>query len=168
VCTGKLLHFWANSPHRGGTWATLAHDHVFVSAVAWQPDQVVRRGESPPHRADSVAALALRTGKEEWPHSAATAGKGFAVVAGAPDARLAQELAEFTSLHVLCLLRDDDQVQRERQRLLAETNLYGSRVVVLSISARRPLPFVSCFANLIVVAGDGGDIPTGAGRQKLC
>ncbi len=69
--TGKLLHFWANSPNRGGTWATLAHDHIFVSAVAWQPDQSVRLGGSVPHRADSVAALSLRTGKEEWPFSGA-------------------------------------------------------------------------------------------------
>ncbi|MFO0866809.1 MAG: PQQ-binding-like beta-propeller repeat protein [Gemmataceae bacterium] len=65
--TGKLLHFWSNSPNRGGTWATLAHNRIFVSAIAWQPDQPVRLGESVPHRADSVAALALRTGKEEWP-----------------------------------------------------------------------------------------------------
>ncbi len=65
--TGKLLHFWANSPNRGGTWATLAGDHIFVSAIAWQPDQPVRLGESVPHRADSIAALALRSGKEEWP-----------------------------------------------------------------------------------------------------
>lgn len=316
--SGKLHYFWANSPNRGGTWATLAQEHIFVSAVAWQPDQVVRLGESRPHIADSVAALDLRTGKEEWafskavkeltdegklgrwrsqiahgiygrqrvlfqgkrlyalgsdkadafemtgektvrrlwsvpcpraygealagnalligcqdrlrvldpdtgktladiavagqvrglavargkvfvstdqgnlyafgegaasstardrpapgkrpepspfrgmmkPHLAAL-DRGYVVVAGAPDTRLAQEIAEATRLHVLCLFSDEQQVLRERRRLLEETTLYGSRVQVLSIADRQPLPFVSFFANLVVIAGkDPGVSPS--------
>lgn len=321
--TGKLLHFWSNSPNRGGTWATLAHERIFVSAVAWQPDQPVRLGESPPHRADSVAALALRSGKEEWPlsaavkeftdelrlprwrsqighgifgrqrvifqgkrfyalgndradafeitgektvrrlwsvpcpraysealagnallvgsqdrllsldpqtgktladislsgqvrglaaaggrvfattergalyalgadekprrrgptpagpkrtadstpsaavagliraHGAVTSGKGFAVVVGAKDARLAQHLAAATPLHIICLLPEGERVDRERQRLLAETSLYGYRLAVLPVhtEAARALPFVSYFANLVVVAGKEASVP---------
>lgn len=309
--TGKLLHFWANSPNRGGTWATLAHDHIFVSAVAWQPDQSVRLGESVPHRADSVAALNLGTGKEEWPwhkavmeftdelklprwrsqvgggifsrqrvlfqgkrfytlgngkadafeitgdktvkrlwsvpcprvYSEALAGnalligsqdrlvalhpetgatlnevaipgqvrglaiagervfastergkvhalgndkdipvkdkttnlelpplpnpvligelaghgfkggRGFAVVASDSDARLAEDLANSSDLHVLCLLKDEEVVQRERKRLVNNGWRYGSRLVVLTAEAKRPLPFVSYFANVVVVSG---------------
>ena len=318
--SGKLLHFWSNSSNRGGSWATLAHDHIFVSAVAWQPDQPVRLGESQPHRADSVAALELRSGKEAWPYSKAvkevtddrpaarwrsqiahgvfgrqrvlfngkrlyalgngkadafeldgetalrhlwsvpcprtyaealagnalligsqdrllaldpatgktlaevalpgqvrglavaggkvfaatergglyalgekaaappperppqppappaaakaaanlvrlhapvTATRGFAVVASATDARLAQELAAATPLHVVCLLADETQVLRERQRLLAETSFYGSRLVVLPVSRadKQPAPFVAYFANLVVVSGKDVGLP---------
>lgn len=313
--TGKLHYFWANSPNRGGTWATLTHDTIFVSAVAWQPDQPVRLGESQPHRADSVAALSLRTGKEEWSYTAAVkaitdeqqlprwrsqighgiygrqrvvfdgqrfyalgngkvdafeldgskavkhlwsapcprvycealaanalligsqdrllvldpkngktltdvalkgqvrglaiaegrvlatteggtvyalqgglpqqpskipqqgfpttkeqpvsiiakqlvqqhqlaSAKGYAVVASTTDARLAQELAAMTSLHVICLLPQRDRVAQEQQRLLRETTLYGTRLVVQATdTAKKELPLISHFANVVVVAG---------------
>ncbi len=71
--TGRLIHYAAGSEvgHKGGTWATVSGDTVFVTAVGWQPDVPPRLGESPDHFADSLAAFHARTGKEEWPLTAA-------------------------------------------------------------------------------------------------
>jgi len=71
--TGKLRFFDSAPSNRGGTWATLFNGTIFTSAVAWQPDQSFRLGESDPQRVDSVAAINLRTGKEEWEHTKAVA-----------------------------------------------------------------------------------------------
>ena len=71
--TGRLVHYMAGSEvgHKGGTWATVFGSTVFVTAVGWQPDVPPRLGESPDHFADSLAAFHARTGKEEWPLTAA-------------------------------------------------------------------------------------------------
>ena len=71
--TGKLLYFDSAPSNRGGTWATIFGGIIFTSAVAWQPDQSFRLGESLPQRADSLAALKINNGKEEWPLTKAIA-----------------------------------------------------------------------------------------------
>jgi len=80
--------------------------------------------------------------------------KGYALVVNPEDARMAEALAKRTQLHVIALLRDEDKVNSERRRLLADTPLYGSRVALHHVKDFTRLPFSSYFANLVVVAGE--------------
>jgi len=66
--TGSLKFYRADSEvsHRGGTWATVFGETLFVTSVGWQPDAPPRLGESPEHPADSLGAFSTRTGREEW------------------------------------------------------------------------------------------------------
>jgi len=80
--------------------------------------------------------------------------KGFALVLGADDARLAERIAGESELRVIAVLQDEAKVAAERERLVGETALCGSRVSVHHLADLARLPYASYFANLVVVAGD--------------
>ena len=84
--------------------------------------------------------------------------RGYALVIGAPDARLGQELASQTALHVIAALGDEAKVAAERERLVKETDLYGSRLAVQHLADPSELPYASYFANLVVVCGDAAGL----------
>lgn len=84
--------------------------------------------------------------------------QGYALVTGEPDARLAEALANSTKLHVICTL-PADAAKSERDRLLRETNLHGSRVAIHVLENTTALPFADYFANLVIVANDNAGIP---------
>ena len=69
IKTGKLLYYNAHRSNQGGSHVVLGHGQVFASTAAWQPDQIIRLGESPPHFADSLAAQNIKDGKENWKYT---------------------------------------------------------------------------------------------------
>lgn len=84
--------------------------------------------------------------------------KGYALVIGEPDARLAEDLAVRTQLHVVCALGDTEKVNSERLRLVEQTNLYGRRIAVQHLPAGERLPFGPYFANVVVVSSNAGGV----------
>ena len=78
--------------------------------------------------------------------------RGYALVLGSSDAQLAEALAARTQLHVIAVLRDAAGVAAERARLMADTDLYGTRVAVQHLGDLSALPYPQYFANLLVVA----------------
>jgi len=80
--------------------------------------------------------------------------KGYALIVNATDARIAEDIAGQSDLHVIALLKDAGKVAAERRRLLTTTALYGSRVVLHHVEDFAKLPFIRYFANLVVVAGN--------------
>jgi len=84
--------------------------------------------------------------------------EGYALVVSRSDCRLAEALARKTKLHVVSLLTDPDKVPAERKRLLAGAP-YGSRIVVHGLANPKRLPYAPYFADLVVVAGDVGQLP---------
>jgi outer membrane protein assembly factor BamB len=83
--------------------------------------------------------------------------QGFALVLGQSNTSLPLALASQTDLHVISVLNNSDDRDRERQRLLT-TGLHGSRVVVDQLESFSSLPYPSYFADLIVVSGKEGDL----------
>lgn len=81
--------------------------------------------------------------------------RGYALVLGDPQGRTSLALAAQTNLHVVNALADP-AASELRQRLLATTNWYGSRIHVVAVPQLDRLPFAQYFANAVVVAGDGG------------
>ena len=79
--------------------------------------------------------------------------KGYALVIGSSDARIAEALAVNTRLHVIAVLSDESVVAAERERLITDTKLYGTRIAVHQLDSLASLPFASSFANLVVVSG---------------
>lgn len=98
--------------------------------------------------ADSIVAQIRRTNIT----------KGYALIVGRKDARLAEVLAGQTQLHVINVLRDAAAVASERRRLIETTALYGTRVVVQHVEDIGRLPYVSCFANVVVVSGKTAEL----------
>jgi len=84
--------------------------------------------------------------------------RGYALVVGAPDARLAEAVAEKTRLHVISALRDEEKVASERKRLLETETPYGSRIAVHHLEDTGRLPYASYFANVVVVGGNVGEL----------
>jgi len=82
---------------------------------------------------------------------------GYALVVGEPNSRLAEALAQFSLLHVICMLPPESDLGAERQRTLY-TSLYGSRIAVQKLDGSGRLPFAPYFADLVVVTGDGGHL----------
>ncbi len=125
--------------HRGAV-------HVFGATTApQQQDQTIRPAEAVP---DDVAHILKRL-------PAGGMIKGFAVVWGDADARLAEKLAQHSRLHVLSVLSDAKQIAAESERILRTTSIYGSRLAIVHVEKKQPLPFVPYFANLVVLAGEG-------------
>ncbi|MBC8453754.1 PQQ-binding-like beta-propeller repeat protein, partial [PVC group bacterium] len=77
--------------------------------------------------------------------------EGYALVAGEDTSCLAKAIASQTDLHVINLLHDEEMLNINRKRLLT-TDMYGSRVTVMSIDNSVQLPFPSFFADLVVVS----------------
>ena len=102
--------------------------------------------------------------------------RGFALIVGEHDARLAEELAEATYYHIICLLPDEKTVQAERDRLLASGTVYGTRITLHSVSGSAELPYAKYFANLTVVSSNAHGISPGelyrvvrpSGGQLVC
>ncbi len=67
--SGKQHYYNAGAANRGGAYVVIGGNHLFASAVAWQPDQIVRLGQSPSHPADSLAALDIASGTEQWAYT---------------------------------------------------------------------------------------------------
>ena len=85
--------------------------------------------------------------------------RGYALVVGEADARLAELLVRGTLLHVVCVLTNQAVAAMEQDRLLRETDFYGTRLVVHPLEDHVTLPFASYFANLVVVSGAAAGIP---------
>ncbi len=79
--------------------------------------------------------------------------RGYALVVGDAGGDLATDIARASQLHVISVLTDEAAAQRLREKLLASTALYGSRVHVQVVPDLGRLPFADYFANAIVVAG---------------
>ncbi len=91
--------------------------------------------------------------------------RGFVLVWGGANAHLGEMIARRTALHVVAALRDAGHVAAERSRLLSETDLYGSRLVVHHIDDPGSLPYARYFANAVVAAsGTADDLP----MEELC
>ncbi len=78
--------------------------------------------------------------------------RGFALVIGDPDARLSLTLVAQTQLRVVNVLTDAAAAQALRERLLAGTTSYGSRLHVQTVERLDRLPFARYFANAVIVA----------------
>lgn len=101
---------------------------------------------SPDQRRDASATLLEQIKKSGMD-------RGFALVFGDADAQISLALANATQLKVVNVLTDDTAVTPLRNRLLATTALYGSRLQVLSVSRLDRLPFARYLANAIIIAG---------------
>ena len=85
--------------------------------------------------------------------------KGYVLVVGEPDARLAENIADRTRLHVIAALTDASKVTEERGRLLDRGRVYGSRIVVHHVPNASKLPYAQYFANVVVVSGKAPESP---------
>lgn len=86
--------------------------------------------------------------------------RGYALVVGGRDARFAEDLARRTELHVISLLPDPSIAAAERERLVRNTSLYGTRVVVQHSDGLDLTSLPTNFAN-VVVARAGSDRVSG-------
>jgi len=127
----------------------VAFEHRRVPAPAAQERERLDWSVGAPDEAPRLAADIVRR---------AGVSKGYALVLGEAESRLAAALASQTDLHVLSVLRTAEKVAAERERLLS-TDLYGTRLVVQSVEKLTRLPYAPYFADLVVVAGDPGELP---------
>ena len=79
--------------------------------------------------------------------------RGFALVLGDADGQFAAALAANSRLRVVVPMTDEPAAAALREKLVARTNLYGSRVHVATVSRIDRLPFAQYFANAVIVAG---------------
>ncbi|MBT3198641.1 MAG: PQQ-binding-like beta-propeller repeat protein [Phycisphaerales bacterium] len=93
--------------------------------------------------------------------------KGYCVVYGFGEGRLAYELAKRSELVIVGVSSDATAVINAR-KLLAKTNLYGSRITVRHLESMSKLPFTDGFANLVVseeFSALGDKTPKGAADE---
>ena len=81
------------------------------------------------------------------------ADSGYALVLGDADAHVSLQLAAATRLNVINVQTDEKAVAPLRDRIVATTSLYGSRVHVIGIANMDRLPFARYFANAVILAG---------------
>ena len=87
--------------------------------------------------------------------------RGYVVILGDETGRLSSNIAARTQLHVVNVLPASAAVTL-REKLIANTVLYGSRVEVHGVENFERLPFAQYFANAVVVAGV---VPNLSGRE---
>jgi outer membrane protein assembly factor BamB len=106
-------------------------------------EQPVTRSADP---ADELTELLARAAD----YIIATTGiqRGYCLVLGCGTGRLASELARRTELQI-CAVEPDEERARAARRMLAESGLYGARVVVEHADLSQ-IPCSDYFANLIV------------------
>ena len=79
--------------------------------------------------------------------------RGFALVLGDSDGKASLALAAETQLQIITAITDQPAATALRERLLAETTLYGSRIHVQFVERLDRLPFPQFFANTVLVVG---------------
>ena len=87
--------------------------------------------------------------------------EGYALVVGEDDCSFGAALAMRSRFHVVQAVQSEERAAVEREKLL-HTDLYGTRVAVVGLTAVDRLPFASYFANLIVVTGQAAGL---SGRE---
>jgi hypothetical protein len=92
----------------------------------------------------------------------AGADRGFALVLGDPDGGMSLALAAGTRLRVVNAQTDRSAAAALREKLLASTAWYGSRIHVQTVDSPARLPFAQYFANAVVVAGQ---VPGLSGKE---
>lgn len=89
--------------------------------------------------------------------------KGYCLALDCNEGQLAYELTKRSSLSVIGLDDNRDQVHRARARL-RKSGMYGSRMTLRQVDSLDRLPFPRSFANLIVL----GASPTNATSPVVC
>jgi len=78
--------------------------------------------------------------------------RGYVLVLGDDTGRLSRALARHTALSIVVAVPQRQQASALREKLLAETAWYGSRIHVHALDEPSVLPFAQFFANAVVVA----------------
>jgi outer membrane protein assembly factor BamB len=102
---------------------------------------VMHGAASPTSPESAVSQSLIKTGVD----------RGYALLLGDADGRFSLALARETQLHIVNVLAHD-KAPLLREKLLATTALYGSRIEVHEVEKFDRLPFAQYFANAIVVA----------------
>lgn len=77
--------------------------------------------------------------------------RGIAVVYGDADGRLAGLLTQATDLQIFVTLTDQLAVTALREKILANSNWYGTRITVLHVKPDTSLPFAHFIANVVIL-----------------